>query len=152
MPTLEKPALIAPPAAPKPAAGPAPAGGVSGAEAALPTDEPEKKGFNWKLYLIVGGLVFFVIAMAATAIVAPQKNISKTTRPVIVPTPTTVPRPTIPDFPLGDPTAYANDPQILQLEGALKTYQRDLDTTDLREQNLDPPVLDMDVNFNIKKK
>ena len=117
-------------------------------EAGTPTAPKKKRRSNWKLYLIVGGGVLFILAIVATNF-APKRPGVNIKVPQIVPTPTTPPRPTVPQFPLGEPSVYSTDPQILQLEGSLKTFERQLDSIDYREQDLDPPVLDMKVEFKL---
>lgn len=105
--------------------------------------------FNWKIGVIIfAGVMFF-----GTMIISLIFNKSPTTGPVgqpgspFEPTPTTVPLPSIPEFPIEDPSVYVDDPQVLQLQSTLESLLKQLDDLDLRESDLDPPVLDMEVRF-----
>ena len=146
---LEKPASIIPKQAesqPRPAL----PGEVPGNEDGNPTTAPvrTKKGLNWKVLFIGGAVVFVLVALAVATFLGNKGGNFGGGRPEpLVPTPTTVPTPVVPEFDLGEPTVYSNDPQVLQLEGALKNFERQLDEVDFREQELDPPVLLMEVNF-----
>jgi len=112
-----------------------------------PKNKP-KKGINGKTALIVGSVIFVIIALLLTNLMNSKSPSNKNSKGnIIIPTPTMIPRPTIPEFSLGEPTLYSNDPQILQLEGALKNYERQLDSIDYQEQDLTPPTLLMNVNF-----
>ncbi len=112
-----------------------------------------KKKMSLKTTFMIGAGVFFVFTLVLTTLV--KRGTSGPTpgpKPpaAIIPTPTMVPRPSVPPVTIGDPTIYNTDPQILQLEGALKTFERQLESLDFREQDLDPPELFMDVNFRTK--
>ena len=115
------------------------------------TAAPPKKKINIKLVIIAGRFTFFIFAMILAAFSGGGSSGGSAVKPKeIIPTPTMVPLPTVPDFSLGEATIYASDPQILQLEGALNNFERQLDDVDTREQEIDPPVLMMDVNFKKK--
>jgi hypothetical protein len=108
---------------------------------------------SWKVWLLVGAVVFVVLTLILVNVA--KLRFSGTTPDMVEPllvTPTIVPRPTVPDFPFGEATVYSNDPQILQLEGAMKSFERQLENLDIRELDLDPPVLLMDVNFTLPRK
>lgn len=111
--------------------------------------ETPKRKLSWKVFLFAGALGFVVLTLILVSFAKPRQSMNTDSGEPdpLVPTPTVVPRPTVPDFSLGEPTVYANDPQILQLEGALKSFERQLDEIDYREQDLDPPVLLMEVDF-----
>jgi len=145
---LEKPASISPQ---KPVIGDRSGDQVGEKEPAVKTKV--KKGLNWKIFLFGGAGIFVVFTLILTTLVGRGGGIRfGGGRPEpLVPTPTTVPTPVVPDFDLGDPTVYSNDPQILQLEGALKNFERQLEEVDFREQDLDPPTLLMEVDFTLPR-
>jgi len=143
--TLEKPASIKPPE--KPGSPGTTFGDQQDQKSAVP-----KKKRNLKLILILGAFGFFVFTFIFVSFFKGRPAIPiATVRPqLLLPTPTMVPRPSITPLPLGEPSVYASDPQILQLEGALKNFERQLESVDFREQEIDPPVLFMSVNFKVK--
>ena len=118
--TLERPATIKLPEKP---GGPTPAADQPGQKPIAP-----KKKVNLKLILILGAFGFFVLTLIfvnlikgrAIVPVGPIKPLP------ILPTPTMAPRLSVTPLPLGEPSVYATDPQILQLEGALKNLERQL--------------------------
>ncbi|MCH7641029.1 hypothetical protein IID22_02445 [Patescibacteria group bacterium] len=46
-----------------------------------------------------------------------------------------------------NPSIYADDEQVLQMEEDVKVLDRELSTTQLKETILTPPVLDFDIDF-----
>lgn len=48
---------------------------------------------------------------------------------------------------IASPSAYATDSAVLDVEKRLKEIEKEIDQTDLKETGLNPPVLDMEVNF-----
>jgi len=46
-----------------------------------------------------------------------------------------------------NPSVYATDSAVLEIGEKLKGIEQDLDKTDLKETELNPPVLDLEVNF-----
>lgn len=65
----------------------------------------------------------------------------------ILPTPTPVPTatPSVPE--IANPSAYANDPEVLDLESKLSDFDKKLSQVELREDTIRPPTVDWDVNF-----
>ncbi len=59
----------------------------------------------------------------------------------------TTPTPTPISETVATPSAYANDSTILSIEVDLEANETDLQEVDLRETGLNPPVLDMEVEF-----
>jgi len=116
-----------------------------------PTPEPavSKPAFkldlkNKKLRLIGGGILgFFVLLIVLAAVFG-----KRPTAPLL-PRPTPIPSPT-PTQMITNPSAYAIDSAVLQIENTLLDVEKDLANTDLRETELNPPVLDLDVNFTNK--
>lgn len=64
-------------------------------------------------------------------------------KPPVFPTPTPTPF----EEEIKNPSIYATDSAVLEIEGRLKTIGEDLDLVDLKETSINPPVLDMEVNF-----
>ena len=65
----------------------------------------------------------------------------------------TVPSPPTPTPPIKNvqpASLYATDSAILAIETALETIGVEIQETDLKEAALNPPLLDMDVNFKEK--
>jgi len=46
-----------------------------------------------------------------------------------------------------NPSAYATDSAVLEIENKIKGINQELENTDLKETGLNPPVLDLKVNF-----
>jgi hypothetical protein len=110
----------------------------------------EKKGkLSWKVVLIGISAGLFILTFVVSIIFqqAGRTPSPTTTTPQFQPTPTTAPLPSIPDFPITDPSIYVDDPQVLQLQSSLETLLKQLDEVDLREADLNPPVLDLEVRL-----
>jgi hypothetical protein len=60
-----------------------------------------------------------------------------------IPQPTTTPLPTT----IINPSKYATDSAILEIESQIIQTESDLNSVDLNESELTPPSLDMNVNF-----
>ena len=58
-----------------------------------------------------------------------------------------VPTPSVAPFHPFNPSIYADDEQVLQMEEDIKVLDRELSTTQLKETILTPPVLDFDIDF-----
>lgn len=120
------------------------------ATSAQKTQAPKRK-FSLKTIFIAGAIGFFALTLILVNLVRGSRRpliVSPPSKPTVsVPTPTSVPRPSVNPLPLGQETIYASNPQILQLEGALKNYERMLESIDFRELEIDPPILMMSVNF-----
>jgi len=63
--------------------------------------------------------------------------------------PPTFPSPTPSPFEeeILNPSAYATDSAVLEIENRIKGINQELENTDLKETGLNPPVLDIKVNF-----
>ena len=109
----------------------------------------EEKYFNFgkfklkqkTVWLLGGGLVILVIVLSILL------NLFK--KSAVLPKPPSLPVPTPTPFEekITSPSAYATDSAILKIEENLKTIDQDLQSTDLKETGLNPPVLDMEVKF-----
>ena len=63
------------------------------------------------------------------------------------PPPLSTPTPTPFEEKISSPSAYATDSAILKIEATLKAIEKELQTIDLKEASLNPPILDMNVKF-----
>jgi len=90
-------------------------------------------------------LWFFVVLLVAFTFV----NKSRFLTPILIPKPT--PTPTLTPLPIevfvSSPSAYATDEAVLKIEKDLVSLEKDLDTVDLEELPLRPPVLDLKVEY-----
>lgn len=113
-------------------------------------EEPvEEKYFNFGkfklkqkiIWLLGGGLVILVIVLSILI------NLFK--KPAVSPKPPSLPvsTPTPFEEKITSPSIYATDSAILKIEAELKTIDQNLQSTDLKEAGLNPPVLDMEVKF-----
>lgn len=71
--------------------------------------------------------------------------------PIFITKPTPTFPPTPPPLPpeafMASPSAYATDEAVLRIEEELGILEKDLDTVDLEELRLRPPVLDLKVEY-----
>ena len=58
-----------------------------------------------------------------------------------------LPTPTLAPYLPYNPSVYAEDDLVLKLEEDIKVLDRELSTTQLKENILTPPTLDFDINF-----
>lgn len=106
-------------------------------EAIPPKEEKPKR----KLILVVGGVVITVtMAILLLLFLTSRKPGEKIFLPVI-PSPT----PATSETNLRPSSPYATDAAVLKIEADLKSLDQELQSTDLKEAGLNPPVLDMEV-------
>jgi len=106
--------------------------------------EPEGKSSKPKKKLIlVVILIISLLVLASTGMIILNQQGQITLSPEVSPIPT--PTPIIEE--ITNPSPYATDSAVLQTEEELKKLESDLREADLKETNLTPPVLDLDVNF-----
>lgn len=84
-------------------------------------------------------LILFGLSWAVTEFKKVKKE--KGIAPLPSPSPTPI------EEEITAPSAYATDSAVLAIEEDLKTLEKDLLETDLYETGLNPPVLDMKVEF-----
>jgi len=89
-----------------------------------------------------------LIALLIVAIIFGFKQtkvdlLEKKIEEVVTPTPEEVQE-------ISNPSPYANDLIILKIEQDIKKIDKELQETDLKEASLNPPLLDMDIEFEIK--
>lgn len=113
-----------------------------------PGDLSPKKTTN-KLYLaiILVGIVMLLVILILYILGNRNNQPRPSNDPRLRPTPTLVPRPTLPTPQVGRPSKYSEDPEILQLEAAIKSFSAQIDTVNLSESELDPPQLETKVKF-----
>lgn len=97
-----------------------------------------------KIILAVGGLVFVAIAAFLLVLFLTSQKSGEKIFLQVVPSPV----PSVTEKPLRPSSPYATDAAILKIEEDLKSLDQELQTTDLKESGLNPPVLDMKVEFN----
>lgn len=92
-------------------------------------------------------LVFMVPVLFVSILLLVITGLGGRVKNSILPTPTPVPTgsPVAPE--IANPSAYANDPEILDLEAKLAEFDKNLSRVELREDNIRPPTVDWDVNF-----
>lgn len=110
---------------------------------------PGKKKSSAKNKILIIALLSVAVFVIGTLLVLRMFSGNKT---VVVnppkPTPTVIPRPTVTtDVVLGEPSIYANDPQILELEATIKALKAEIDSDDLKESELTPPSLITGIRF-----
>jgi len=110
----------------------------------LPVEEKPKKKILPRKMIFLGGLLFLLI-LILTAISLNLKQGRRSfsgTLPIPTPTPTPILIEKI-----TNPSFYATDSAILKIEEELKKIEQELDSTDLKENSLNLPVLDWEVKF-----
>lgn len=98
------------------------------------------KAVNKKYHYIGAGVFIFLILILIIA--RSSLRISRF-KPPVFPSPSPTPY----EEEITNPSAYATDSAVLEIGERIKEINQDLDKTDLKETGLNPPVLDMDVNF-----
>ena len=89
-----------------------------------------------------------LIALLIVAIIFGFKQtkvdlLEKKIEEVVTPTPEEVQE-------ISNPSPYANDLIILKIEQDIKKIDKELQETDLKEASLNPPLLDMDIKFEVE--
>lgn len=102
---------------------------------------PKIKTLNRKYYYIIGAGVF-VFLILIVIIVRSSLRISQF-KPPVFPSPSPSPC----EEEITNPSAYATDSAVLEIGKRIKEIDQDLDKIDLKETGLNPPVLDLNVNF-----
>jgi hypothetical protein len=95
-----------------------------------------------KIIIAAGTLLAILITLLIIAVITqPTGTPSEPDTPVTKITP--APSPEI----ILNPSAYADDPEVGEIESGLKAIETDLIEVDLRESSLNPPSLDMVITF-----
>ena len=98
------------------------------------------KSVNKRYYYIGGGVFIFLILILI--IIRSSLHISRF-KPPVFPSPSPSPY----EEEITNPSVYATDSAVLEIGEKLKEIESDIDQTDLKETGLNPPVLDLNVNF-----
>lgn len=99
------------------------------------------KSLNKKyLYIGIGGV--FVILILIFLIVRTSLRVSHF-KPPVFPSPSPSPY----EEEITNPSVYATDSAVLDIENKIKEIEKETDQTDLKETELNSPVLDLDINF-----
>lgn len=106
-------------------------------EAVPPKEEKPKR----KLVFAVGGVVIIVTMTILLILFLTSRKPGEKIFAPIIPSPT----PTVVEALIRPASPYATDAAVLKIEEDLKNLDQELQTTDLKEAGLNPPVLDMEV-------
>lgn len=94
--------------------------------------------------MIFGGVLVVLILIGVTVILPLLSRMgTKEETPIVVTSPTAPPI----EFTPSEPSVYANDPAILQLEEKISVLDREIVGAQLRESTLNPPTLDFNITF-----
>lgn|SRR5579859_3053402 len=96
-----------------------------------------------KLIIIVVGVLFSIILLLSILVALFGK---KQHVPILQPTPTLISASPAPNVIL-NASRYATDSGVLKIESDLNNFQKQLDTTDVRQTDLSVPNLDFNINF-----
>lgn len=104
------------------------------------------KGKFWlkyRFYLTgaIGILIFLLAILGLTNLIKNHRPVTQFGLPA--PTPTSV----LPFTPTPIQSGYAGDPVIIKADQDLQNLETDLENTDLSETGLNPPILDMEIQF-----
>ncbi len=97
--------------------------------------------------LALGVISIVLIILAYIAISKSNSTTRPSSDPRLRPTATPIPRPTLAQTVPGKPSAYAQDPQILQLEAAIKSLNAQMEADNLTEPEIQPPILEINIKF-----
>ena len=103
---------------------------------ALGMDDPGKR----KRLIIVGAALVIVLILVTVGYALIPKQVAP-------PLATLTPTPAGTEVPRGEPSAYANDPEVLRIMDALEAFDQEADQTKLREDDLRLPTVDWNISF-----
>ena len=95
---------------------------------------------NRKQLIVIALVILVLLAFILTLLQMKQLLDKRKVTPLPSPSPT-------PSEEISAPSAYATDSAVLAIEEDLETLEKDLLETNLYETGLNPPVLDMKVEF-----
>jgi len=98
------------------------------------------KTLNKKYYYIGAGVFVFLILILIIA--RSSLRISRF-KPPVFPSPSPSPY----EEEITNPSVYATDSAVLEIGNRIKEIENEIGQTDLKETGLNPPVLDLEVNF-----
>ncbi len=152
-PVTPTPVAPAVPATPVPAA-PAPVPPVATSnpfQTVTSSDTPDaspKKKFTLptlskKMKILFGSLAFLFILLILLSLTSAGQRVKNSI--LATPTPSPESTPGLPD--IGEPSAYATDPEVLDVENRLGDFEKSVNTTELKEDTIRPPQVDWEVSF-----
>lgn len=100
------------------------------------------KTLNKKYYYYYIGTGVFVFLALILIIARSSLRISRF-KPPVFPSPSPSPY----EEEITNPSVYATDSAVLEIGEKLKEIENEIGQTDLKETSLNPPVLDLEVNF-----
>lgn len=98
---------------------------------------------NKKLVFIGAGLIILLIILVTIIVFVSRNQRDAQSKQPALPSPSPSPF----EEEIINPSAYATDSAVLEIEKRLREIDQDLGKTDLKETSLNLPVLDMEVNF-----
>lgn len=100
-------------------------------------------GLSKKTKILLGLVVFLFVLLLLLSLTSAGQRVKNS----ILPSPTPSPEVT-PNLPgIGEPSAYANDPEIIDIENRMSDFEKSVNTTNLKEDTIRPPQVDWDVSF-----
>jgi hypothetical protein len=110
--------------------------------------EPKKTGFSMgaiskKMKILLGLVVVLFVLMLLLSLTSAGQRVKNSILPSPVPSPEATPN--LPG--IGEPSAYANDPEIIDIENRISDFEKSMNTTTLKEDTIRPPQVDWDVTF-----
>ena len=99
-------------------------------------DDPVKKK---RSIVILGGIFGVLILLMVGYALIPRQ--------VAPPLATSTPTPVGTQQPRGEPSEYADDPEVLKIMDALREFDQNADQTKLREDDLRLPTVDWNISF-----
>lgn len=101
------------------------------------------KALPKKTKLLSGLVAFLLLLMILLMTTDPGRRVRNT----LLPSPSPIPTETTQLPEIFDPSPYANDPEIKDIESKLSEYDKAMNAVQLREDTLRPPTLDWNVDF-----
>jgi len=101
------------------------------------------KALPRKIKILSGVAVFLLVLVILLMTTDPGRRVRNT----LLPSPSPVPTETTQLPEIFDPSPYADDPEIKDIERKLSEYDKAMNAVQLREDTLRPPTLDWNVDF-----
>ncbi len=96
-----------------------------------------------KMKILFGALAFLFVLLLLLSLTSAGQRVKNSI--LASPTPSPESTPNLPD--IGEPSAYATDPAVLDVENRLGDFEKSVNTTELKEDTIRPPQVDWEVNF-----
>jgi hypothetical protein len=95
--------------------------------------------------MIIGGISGVIVLILLLTLVVVTSGQRPNTKPTPTPQPTATPTPFVET--IASPSAYATDSAVLKIESDIKDIEDQLQNVDLKDNNLLPPALNLNINF-----